>query len=327
MSRRALLAGLLLIASTAWAPACVIDRTGTSGSYLLRSKLDVTRERTRDLERDLAAERARIDAIEERATEARRRYADAGATVEALMEDLTHLKGQVSDFQHAIGESSELSSDLEFQLIAIDAKLAHVEAQLTERLRGYEPAPLMEIALEPEEAEPAAPPATGGDVVPASGGPGSASSSGAGASTTSSPTADASEEPAPPATEEEMFRSALVLFQQGDAKRAGGRLQAFLEKYPESTWWLEAQFMVGQCLFEMGRYKGAITEYQKVIARNEQSEWAARSMLAQGTSFEKLGTDEDLDAARVFYSEVVSLYPGTEEAARAGDRLAALGPK
>jgi TolA-binding protein len=74
----------------------------------------------------------------------------------------------------------------------------------------------------------------------------------------------------------------------------------------------------------MERYKGAITEFQKVIIRDERSDWAARSMYMQAVSFEELGTEEDKDAARVFYSEVVSLYPGSEHATQAKERLDAL---
>lgn len=316
MGRLTVLSSLLLILAAA-APGCVIDRTGTSGSYLLRSKLDVTRERTRDLETDLAAERGRVDAIEARAAEARRRYADSGATVQALMEDLTYLRGQISDFQHQLQQTGQLTSDLEFQLMTMEVRLGHIEGQLIEKVPDYEMAPLMF-----EEPEPL-PEGEGEMVDPAMEGavePGASEElldEGVVGDPTAGPIVEVSEE-------EAMFRSALGLYQKGSFKKAGGRLDAFLGAYPESEWWLEGQFLVGQCMFEMERFKGAITEYQKVIVRDERSEWAGRSMYMQAVSFEKLGTEEDKDAARVFYSEVVSLYPGSEQAAQAKERLDAL---
>ncbi len=303
------------------APGCVVDRTGQSGSYLLRSKLEVTRERTRDLETDLAAERGRVDAIEARAAEARRRYADSGATVQALMEDLTYLRGQISDFQHQLQQTGQLSSDLEFQLMTMEVRLGHIETQLVEKVPDYEMAPLLleepETGTEPEEEVEGAEPEEEEEIIVESGALRPDEFEVVDEPSTEAPVLEQSEE-------EAMFRSALGLYQKGSFKKAGGRLEAFLQAWPESEWWLEAQFLVGQCLFEMERYKGAITEYQKVIVRQETSEWAARSMYMQAVSFERLGTQEDIDAARVFYSEVVSIYPGTEQAAQAKERLDAL---
>jgi tol-pal system protein YbgF len=322
MGRLTSLGTLLLILVVA-APGCVVDRTGTSGSYLLRSKLDVTRERTRDLETDLAAERGRVDAIEARAAEARRRYADSGATVGALMEDLTYLRGQLSDVQHQLQENGQLTSDMEFQLLTMEVRLGHIEGQLVEKVPDYEMAPLM---FEDPEPEPTSEPDGEGDapegddvIVPSSADSGAADADDApGLAALEEPTAEEVSD------EEAMFRSALDLVQKGSYRKAGGRLDGFLEAYPTSDWWLEAQFLVGQCMFEMERYKGAITEFQKVIIRDERSDWAARSMYMQAVSFEELGTEEDKDAARVFYSEVVSLYPGSEHATQAKERLDAL---
>ena len=81
---------------------------------------------------------------------------------------------------------------------------------------------------------------------------------------------------------------------------------------------------MGQCLFELGRYKGAITEFQKVIVRDDRSPWAPKAMLMQGGAFEALGTKEDVDAAVVFYSELLRLYPSSEQAALAQEKLDAL---
>jgi tol-pal system protein YbgF len=306
-------------------PGCVIDRTGQSGSYLLRSKLDVTRERTRDLEGDLLAERARIDTIEERAAQARRQYADSGASVQALMEDLTYLRGQVSDLQHNLDENGQLTTDLEFQLMTMEVRLMHIEGELSEKVPDYEMAPMMfdEPVLEPEvEEEPTAEVAdepVGEALAVLQPEPE--------VELEVEPEVEPEAEPVEPemSEEEAMFQSALVLFQDGSWKRAGGRLQAFLDKHPDSQWWLEAQYLVGQCLFELGRHKSAITEFQQVIVRDERSPWAARAMLMQAVSFEALGTPEDIDAARVFYSEVMSLYPDTEEATRAKAALGGLG--
>ena len=52
---------------------CVIDRTRISGSFLMKSRVETLRERSRALEDDLTKERERVDQIEERSASARRR--------------------------------------------------------------------------------------------------------------------------------------------------------------------------------------------------------------------------------------------------------------
>lgn len=318
MTRRAL-AWLLVVGLALPASGCVVDWTGQSGSYLMRSKIDVTRERTRDLERDLVAERTRIDIMDERAADARRRYADAGASVQALMEDLTYLRGQLDDIQTQLASTGQLTEDIQFQLTLVEARLYHIEGELTERVDGYEPAPL----LMPEEPLPEPIEEGAG----ADGGADALDVEGADALDVEGAVVDGGADVAvtPELTDEEQaFREGLALIEDGAWERAGGRLQDFVQRWPNSEWYMEGRFLIGRCLYEMERYKGAITEYQKVIVRDDKSPWAPRAMYMQGMSFEQLGTPEDLDAAEVFYSELVRLYSRSEEADRARERLHAL---
>jgi TolA-binding protein len=300
---------LLVVGLTvATATGCVVDWTGQSGSYLLREKLDITRERTRDLERDLQTERARVDAIETRAADARRRYADSGASVQALMEDLTYVRGQLDSLQHSISRTGQLSEDMSFQLTAIEVRMGHIEGQLLERVPDYEAAPFLMMPFEDE-------PLPGDDPADGSGEP-SPPPEGEGAATLAVD---------PLMSEDErMFRRGLELTQRGEWKAAGGALQAFSRAHPESGFWLEGQFLVGRCLYELAQYKAAITEFQKVIVRDDESAWAPRSMFMQGMAFESLGTQEDMEAAQVFYAELRRLYPRSDEAGKAKVRLDAL---
>ena len=309
-----------------------------SQSYLLIERVDSNRERSRDLERDLAAERGRVDAIEDRAADARRRYADSGATVQALMEDFTYLRGELADLQHQLERTGQLSTDLEFQLTTMEVRLGHIEGQLSTHIDGYEPAPLLLPEPEPEPA-PEPVPVPEQEAVPSGSesgeAPADASDPPEASESTGTDSASAGQDPAesepvarvdePSLPEDEaMFRSSLLLFKEGSWKKAGGRLQEFIRKHPDSEWVLEAQYLVGQCLFELGRYKGAITEFQKVIVRDDRSPWAPKAMLMQGGAFEALGTKEDVDAAVVFYSELLRLYPSSEQAALAQEKLDAL---
>ncbi len=128
-----------------------------------------------------------------------------------------------------------------------------------------------------------------------------------------------------PSEADAQFQSALVLVKKKDWEKAGSRLQRFIRDNPDSDRALEARYLVAQCLFELGRYKGAITTWQKVIEQDEAGSWAPKSMFMQGLSFEELGTTEDLEAARVFFAELVRLYPDSPDSERAKVKLEALG--
>ena len=122
-----------------------------------------------------------------------------------------------------------------------------------------------------------------------------------------------------------LFQEALNLFKRKAWDRAGSRLQRFVRRYPDSPWFLEARYLIGECLYELGRYKTAITEYQKVIeadegivqAGGEGTVWAPQAMLMQGMSFVQLGTSRDLDAAKIFLEELIRIFPDSKEVERA----------
>ncbi|HCP47081.1 MAG TPA: hypothetical protein DIU15_13630 [Deltaproteobacteria bacterium] len=118
-----------------------------------------------------------------------------------------------------------------------------------------------------------------------------------------------------------MFQAGLLLVKAGSWERAGGHLQQFLRSYPKSQWASEGMYLVGECLMELARYKMAITEYQKVIERDDGSPWAPRAMLRQSQAFDALGTAQDKEASRIFLAELIRLYPEAKEAEEARERL------
>jgi tol-pal system protein YbgF len=311
-----------LVASALLMTGCGLDHTGRSASYLMDSRIDANRDRARSLERDVQLERARVDSIEERAANARRLLADSGATLETFLAELQRVRGELAELKHSLGEKDRLSADVDFRLTTLEVTIAHVMKELDVAppsmlgvtysgdagLGSMEPATdEMGEAVDGVDIEPEPTPEP---IVP------------------SDETKTLTEElPAPPKSdskEDAHFGAALVDFKASDWESAGTRLQKFAMKYPDSKWWLQAQFLIGQCLYELGRYKPAITEYQQVIEKDEKSQWAARSMFMQGMAFQELGTPEDIDAAKVFFAELVRLYPDRPEAERGQTRLEAL---
>lgn len=83
----------------------------------------------------------------------------------------------------------------------------------------------------------------------------------------------------------------------------------------------EANFMIGETLFERKSYKDAVAYYKESAARNEKALYMPTLLLHSGISMEKTG---DLAMAKAFYQATVSKYGGSGAAKEAQERLAKL---
>jgi len=342
MSRAAL--SLLLSMAVLALSGCVIDHTGQSGTFLLKSHMDTMRDKNRALEQDLARERGRVDRIEQRSSEARRRYADAGASVQALMEDLAYLRGDVASVKDELQRRGSLSEDMDFRLSGLEGQLVHVEDALIEGIEGYRLAPVVMPSTNPPSKESstslpqAAPlqpttetssagdPASIAESVPAAQSEAVAKS--ADSASRSQPNQASGEEvmveAAPPGPAEVLFIEGRELYDQGKWRDAGRRFLKIRKKHSSSDRALEAQFLLSMCLYELSRYKDALSEFQKVIDSRGSIELSAHSMYMQGMSFMKLGTAEDREAAEIFFGDVAANWPKSSWAKQAKKKLGSL---
>jgi TolA-binding protein len=329
---RILAPSLLLLAVLCAVPGCAIDKTRRSVTYTMQAEIDATKERARDIEGDLGLERERIDAIEDRAANASKRLADSGATLETFLDELTALRGEISALQFGLEQSGRFDDDMSLRLAGIEFQIAHISRELK-----VKPAVMpMGTPLTPAPTATPAPAATPAPVATPAPAP-------TGAPAGAADRAPADEDPPalddPPAHEpivaidappdaDADFAEGVALVRDGKWEAAGASLQKYIRKSREGEHFLEAQFLVGQCLFELGRYKNAITEFQKVIEAEDKEVrkgadpvWGPRAMFVQGRAFEELGTKQDLEAAALFFDELVRIYPASPEAERARQRL------
>ncbi len=131
-------------------------------------------------------------------------------------------------------------------------------------------------------------------------------------------------EPAPPGPAEVLFTEGKALYTQGKWRDAGRRFLKIRKKHSSSEHVLESQFLLSMCLFELQRYKDALSEFQKVIDARGSVELSAQSMYMQGMSFLKLGTSEDREAAEIFFGDVTANWPKSSWAKKAKKELGAL---
>jgi tol-pal system protein YbgF len=82
-----------------------------------------------------------------------------------------------------------------------------------------------------------------------------------------------------------------------------------------------AVYWRGECLLAQGKLLQAVGEYERLLARYPRSEKAPAVLLRIGFVYDKLG---DLEKASDYYFKVVDGYPGSEEARKASQRVAAI---
>ena len=95
----------------------------------------------------------------------------------------------------------------------------------------------------------------------------------------------------------------------------------YLRTFPRSELADEAQYYIGESLFQLTRYQEAVTAYGRVISDYRGSTWVAEAYYKQGQSFERL---KEIDRARQAYEAVIKGFPESNAAVFAKQRLEAL---
>ncbi len=294
--------------------ACIYDRTGRSGTSMLVRDVQANKVSAEVARREVNVERERLDVIDERAQAARKNIAQSNATAENLVESVQALAGELQGMRHNEQGLRAFDNDVDYRLADLEFRLMEIEERL-----GIEPDPFMDE--EPVEPEGGAEPGGeegGGDDAPA-GDDAAADSSGE----EPGPTSDGTTEPAAELDAEAMDMLARARKDVEDEafKKAGKALNEFLDANPDAAQAADARALLGDCLFGMGRFKESISEYESFIQGYPEHERVADAMLQQGLAFIELGTDSDLEAARIFLDDLIARFPDSPEAERARKKV------
>jgi TolA-binding protein len=72
-----------------------------------------------------------------------------------------------------------------------------------------------------------------------------------------------------------------------------------------------AQYWIGECEYRMGRYKDAVTSFEKAMTRYPGSPKLAAATLKKALTYQKLGLDNQ---SRILLERVVIQFPASQEA-------------
>lgn len=118
-----------------------------------------------------------------------------------------------------------------------------------------------------------------------------------------------------------LFDTSMNDYLGGDYQLAVAGFEAYLRTYATAPNAAQAQYYIGESLFQLTRYQEAVTAYGRVISDYRGSTWIAEAYYKQGQSFERL---KEIDRARQAYEAVIKSFPESNAAVFAKQRLEAL---
>jgi tol-pal system protein YbgF len=121
--------------------------------------------------------------------------------------------------------------------------------------------------------------------------------------------------------EKKQYENSLAVFRTGDFAAAQNSLLAFLLRYPTSGFASSSLFWLGNAQYATKDYKESIVNFRKLLSIAPQHSRAPEAMLAISNCWVEL---KDLKAAKKAMESLISLYPASEAAQTAKDRLSRL---
>lgn len=117
------------------------------------------------------------------------------------------------------------------------------------------------------------------------------------------------------------YDRALATLRAGKPEAARTRFEAFLASWPKSDLAANAQYWIGESLYNQDRYADAIISFRQVHQQHPKHEKAAAALLKMGMSYQKLG---DAQNARFYWEALVADYPKSDPAGLARKMLSSL---
>ena len=284
---------------------CVLDRTGQSATAGLQRELAVHSARIKNVEAGFDSLDARVAQLEELTRDRGQEEILRMETLDQLRQEVARLRGDLEVLQH---ESDQLTldgfardEDATFRLTWLETRATQLEAAMG--LEPPAPPTAEELAEAAAEEEGDGEGDTGTDT---------ADPEGADAAEPPPDVAEGSQDP------DEMIALAEGHLAAGRDKAAIAVLNRFLELHPDHKRAAEATYRRAEAHFNAESYQSAVLRFQEVIDGFKDSPWAPWAMLRQGECFDAQGQG---DSARLFYEDVVRLWPKSKAAKEAKAKL------
>lgn len=286
---------------------CIVDRTGQSTTTVWRKELDAHAAHLAQIDKTLDAADARVSQLEELT---RARGQDDILKMENLdqiRQEVANMRGELEVLSHQAGAEAKVketqAADVAFRVAWLETR-----AESLERTLGVKAPPPPNLGAAGTAG------AAGAVVNPAAGG-------GSGTPTVD-PNAMQTTVVAVPTEEvtdpDELLKLAGEHLVAGRPQAAEAVLTRFIKEYPKHARIAEAKYRFAEARFNAKDYGAAVLRFQDVIDNYNSSKWAPYAMLRQGECFEAQGQKAN---AKVFYEDVVRLWPKSDAAKEAKAKL------
>jgi TolA-binding protein len=230
-------------------------------------------------------------------------------------DQLARIASELTELQNAVAKLMMSARQHDDQLVYLQRRLVELENQA--RARGpavpLPPSAAMPSPLPPVAAMPAPLPPPRA-VAPAPSSPSAAPAP------SPRPTPRTPVAPASPA--EELYRAGLERYEAGDLDGAVVTLYEVVANFPTDPAREPAQFLVGEILLAQKDYRGAIAEFEGLIAAAPRGSRTADALLKIGLAQRSLG---DEPRARRAWERLVKEYPSSGAARQARTLLKGRG--
>ena len=306
---------------------CVLDRTGQSSTAALQREIRDNGIRIHNVEQQFVQMEARVNQLEEHTRSSGQQKILQMETLDELRQEMARLRGDVEVLTHNTGQDEKsikgLVDDAQFRVMWLESRADQLERSLGLKT----PPPPAMVTSEKEN-------------------PSSWSDEDASSQTTESPTpvvadpAPAKPEPqvteivptkepeapqpaADPVTEpaldpDTLIDKAKTQIKQSNYVGALTLLNRYLEAFPNHARADEATYRRAEATMKSGDQQQAVLHFQEVIDQFKGSPFSPWAMLRQGECFEEQG---QMDNARVFFGEVIRIYPKSRAAKSAKKKL------
>ena len=218
--------------------------------------------------------------------------------VETLKSEFAKLRGQIEVLQNEMENTQKRQRDL---YVDLDGRLRKMEASMAEQAAraALAPLPVAGVALPPA----AGTPPIGADPMRAM------------------PSTGVAPPPAPvmdPVAEQRAYDQGLEHFRAGRFGEAVTAFQLFTRNFPKSTLLPSAQYWIGNSLYAVRDFRGAIAAQRQLLTQFPDSAKASDALLNIASAQGELG---DLQGSRATMQEVIAKYPTSEAGVKAKQRL------